>query len=282
MKYFDRKTKSVKTQKEYGDKYLHFLYKTVLGRIILKFVSHPIFSNIVMLYKKSPLSKRSIKAFVTKYEINLTNEQSNDFKSFNHFFTRKEERDFCDENKVLHAVADSKLSVFKISNDLTLNIKNTLYSINDLLKDEQISSKFYDGTCLVFRLSVQDMHRYFYFDNGKVLLNKKINGKLHTVRPISEELHVFTQNKREVTLLKLENFGLVTQVEIGALLVGRIKNHPVTDFKRGDEKGYFEFGGSTIVLLFKSDIKFDDDIIKANAEGLEISVKAGERIGELC
>jgi phosphatidylserine decarboxylase len=49
-----------------------------------------------------------------------------------------------------------------------------------------------------------------------------------------------------------------------------------------EEKGYFEFGGSTILLLLNRPVQFDEDIATMNKAGAEIQVRAGERIGILC
>ena len=93
---------------------------------------------------------------------------------------------------------------------------------------------------------------------------------------------MFAQNDRVVNFLDLENFGAMIQIEVGALLVGRIKNHNIADFKKGEEKGFFELGGSTIILLTRKNIKIDDDILEQSAQGIETKVNYGERIGELC
>jgi phosphatidylserine decarboxylase len=106
--------------------------------------------------------------------------------------------------------------------------------------------------------------------------NYYIKGMLHTIRPIAHNHKVFSKNCREVSVLQTKTFGDVVQIEIGAMLVGKIKNHPITEFKRLDEKGYFEYGGSTIVILLKNNIKIDSDIVN------ETQVHIGERIGVLC
>ena len=80
-------------------------------------------------------------------------------------------------------------------------------------------------------------------------------------------------------MLKTRNFGTMIQIEVGALLVGKIQNHPVTEFKKGDEKGYFELGGSTIILLTQSNIAVDEDILENSRKGIETKVHYSERIG---
>jgi phosphatidylserine decarboxylase len=70
-------------------------------------------------------------------------------------------------------------------------------------------------------------------------------------------------------------------MEVGALLVGKIVNHhgPAA-VRRGQEKGYFQFGGSTVVLLLKKDTALlDEDILENSRNGIETVVKFGEKIG---
>jgi phosphatidylserine decarboxylase len=141
---------------------------------------------------------------------------------------------------------------------------------------------FANGICLVHRMAVDDNHRYIHIDDGKMLSHKTIQGELHTVRPISQDFNVFSRNCREVSLLETEHLGTIAYIEVGALLVGKINNNNNIAFNRCDEKGYFEFGGSTIIILINKDIEFDHDIDKMNADGIEIKVGVGERIGLIC
>ena len=185
------------------------------------------------------------------------------------------------ERNTLISVADAKLMVYKINDELKMNIKNSTYTISELLRDDILGKGYHNGTCLVFRLTVDDYHRYHYIDNGYVERRKIINGVLHTVGPISSKRHnVYIENQREVSVLKTENIGEIIQIEVGAILVGKITNHKKDKFKRGDEKGYFSFGGSTILLLFKEGvIKMDTDILKFSKEKIETKVRMGEKIG---
>ena len=160
-----------------------------------------------------------------------------------------------------------------------LKIKGSKYTIKDLLDDEMSAEYFRGGTCLVFRLTVDDNHRYNFIDSGKRLSTKKIRGELHTVRPISEKYDVYTRNSREVSILDTEELGIVAQIEVGALLVGRIVNHDKASFVKNEEKGYFEYGGSTIVVLLNKKLEIDPDIAAMNENGIETKVKAGEKLG---
>jgi phosphatidylserine decarboxylase len=145
-----------------------------------------------------------------------------------------------------------------------------------------LADEFMGGVCLIFRLTTDDYHRYVYIDNGESISRKKIKGVLHTVRPIAHQRYkVFVQNTREYEVMQTENFGKVIQVEVGALFVGRITNHKTgLSFKRGDEKGMFEFGGSTVIMLFQKDsIQLDDAIYENTRQNKETIVKMGYTVG---
>ena len=82
--------------------------------------------------------------------------------------------------------------------------------------------------------------------------------------------------------MNTENFGKVIMAEIGAMMVGKIKNHKTAgSFKRAEEKGYFEFGGSTVcVILKKNAAKIDEEILENSKKGLETRVLFREKIGD--
>ena len=145
-----------------------------------------------------------------------------------------------------------------------------------------LANDYSDGYVMVCRLTPDDYHRYCYIDDGYHDANKKIKGLLHTVRPIAvEQKDVFVTNSRSYTVLDTVNFGQVIQIEVGALMVGKIKNNYTNyRFKKGEEKGFFEYGGSTIILLVnKENVKIDNYLINNTKNGYETKIKIGERIG---
>lgn len=267
VKVFDRSKKEIYEEEQYGQKKLEFLYNTVIGRIILKLIiSNKIYSKINALFEKRKSSIKKIKPFVKKYNIIESDFEEKQYNSFNDFFTRKikEGARKIEKNKSkLIAPADSKLSVYKIDHNLKVKIKNSVYSINELLKDEELSKEYIDGICLIYRLSVDDYHRYCYIDNGTNITNKTINGKLHTVSSISKDYRVYKENQREYEIQQTENLGKIVYMEVGAMQVGKINNYKIESFTKGQEKGYFEFGGSTIIILIqKETVQIDDDIMQ--------------------
>jgi len=188
------------------------------------------------------------------------------------------------ENNNVHfkgiPITSSKTLVRELSRCSGVSVKRD--SNDMLLKDDELASSYENGFCLVFRLGVDNYHRYCYLDDGTKLSNKFIKGRLHTVRPIAlSKFPVFCENAREYTVLQTKNFSDVIQVEVGALLVGKIKNfHNEYTFRRGEEKGCFLYGGSTIILLFKEGtIELRDELFTSSNDGEETPVKMGEVIG---
>ncbi len=264
---------------------LRFLYNTAVGRIFLKLVASRWVSRTVGAFMDSRLSRPLIKRFVTKNGINLNDFYADDFKCFNDCFTRKIKEGKrvidTDENAFI-SPCDALLSAYRIDENTRLDIKGSTYSVSELFENEELAAKYIGGTCLVFRLCVTHYHRYIYLDNCSKEENHFIKGKLHTVRPIAlEALPVFSRNCREYTVMHTEGFGDVTQMEVGALLVGKIKNHHGTGtYKRGEEKGMFLYGGSTIVVfLEKERATIDSKYFEATKNGEELDVLMGQRLG---
>ena len=186
------------------------------------------------------------------------------------------------EPPALIAPCDGLLSAYRLSGDAVIPVKQSRYTLSSLLGGDSVSQHYQDGICLVFRLCVEHYHRYCYIDSGVKGENVFLPGKLHTVRPVAlEKLPVFTQNCREYTVIQTENFGAVIQMEVGAMLVGRIKNHHgAGTVRRGEEKGMFLYGGSTvIVLLEEGRAHLPEELYQATENQIETPVKMGQRIG---
>lgn len=279
-KYKHRNSDIIMYEKE--DKFTCFLYQNKIGRCFLKFLYLPFVSKIAGLFMDSSLSKTMIKKFIIKNNIDMNDYEEEKYTSFNAFFTRKIKsgrRNISRDVSELVSPADSKLTVYKLGKDNSFKIKKSVYSLNELF-DEDVRG-FADGYALVFRLGVTDYHHYIFIDDGSFDGERVIKGRLHTVRPIAvDNENVFVQNSREVCILHTNNFGDVYMAEVGALMVGKIVNEKSSGrFKKGDEKGYFKFGGSTIILLLK-DIEIDKDILDNSSLGIETIVKMGEVIGK--
>lgn len=261
---------------------LRFLYNTLIGRLILKIVTLKFVSKGMGVLLSSFISKPLIKKYIKRYSIDMDRFEKIKYKSFNDFFIRKlKNKEFQSKENEYIAIADSKISYYEITDDFMLNIKNSTYSLAELIQDEKIADEFKNGICLVYRLSPSNYHRYIFGDNGVQKHLKDIEGKLHTVNPIVyDKYKVFLENYRSVSELTTKNFGKIIQVEVGALCVGKIVNENKERYAKYEEKGHFEFGGSTIIQILQKDvIDIDSAIINNTSVGIETVVDICTVIG---
>lgn len=275
--------KSLIEEPEVGGGAIRFTYGTVFGRFLAKTIlCRPAVSDLYAAWQRSRFSKGKVKKFIARYGIDTSDCTERDFSNFNAFFTRQRKgyKDPTTETE-LPAVADSKLLALPINKDSRFTVKGVPYTVSELLQED--AAEFDGGLCLIFRLSPDDYHRYTYPDSGTQEATREIRGVLHTVNPIAADLKVYRQNTRRITLLHTEQFGDMYEIEVGALLVGKIINHTETPCRveKLQEKGYFAYGGSTVILLMKrGSVTIDEDIAEYSARGIETKVHLGERIGK--
>lgn len=284
MKIIDRKTGRIIKEEEDSAKIIEFLYHSLVGRIFLKlFFARVYFSKLLSIYYKSPVSKNKIKGFVKKYGLDRAL-LKRDFKSFADFFSRKEKINV--DNEGFLATASGKLRVFKIGEDkelylgkkkLSIMIKGNVYNTDKLLK-APLPDWAKGGYLLLYRLSLCDYHRYIYPIAGRCEKRKEISGRLESVRRDAAYWRAFAENKRVMEYWKTKS-GDMLHMEIGAMLVGHIHNYNKLRFYRGEEKGYFSYGGSTIVEIVGKEIEIDEDILENSKRNFETKIRIGERIG---
>lgn len=286
---YDRSLKKTVQENTYKVHGLLFLYNRRVGRLLNVLLRRRFISVFYGSYMKSKRSVKLIPSFIHHYNINVEEIEHplNSFKSFNDFFIRTlkpNSRPVDPEPTHLISPADSKLFVFPIGQTTEFPVKGYWYNLNQLLKDAELAKKYEGGWCFIYRLAPNDYHRYTYIDNGTQEKVIKVNGLLHSVNPIALKVtkNLMTKNYREITILKTENFGEVAHIEVGALFVGKIVQlqNGKHSFKRGEEKGWFEFGGSTVIQLFeKGTIIPDADLVAQSAIGIESLVKVSEKVG---
>lgn len=261
-----------------------FLCSSPFGRFLYNLTLFLQVPKIMGAFLRSPLSKFFIKGFVKKNNIDMSAFAGVKFKSFNDFFTRKDNSRKPELSpETLISPCDSALSVFNIEENSTFKIKGFDYTLKDFFETDEFDKTFSGGNALIFRLAATDYHRYCYIDSGSLEKNHFLKGKLYSVQPVCcRTFKVYTKNRRGWTILHTQNFGNVAQVEVGAFSVGGIKNHHENySFSKGEEKGYFDLHGSTIVMLFrKNTIKLDEEILAQTANGKETIVKYGQPIGK--
>ena len=288
---FNRKKNAIEKERVFERSKMEFCYGTKLGLFLGKAVFKRRFvSKLYACWAKSQISKKKIASFIEKNEIDTSELASplKSFKSYNEFFIRKlkpEARQVEMQPRSLISPADSRLLVHYLDREKVVPVKGRAYTLSELLGTARFDSQFANGTCLIFRLAPADYHRFGYIDHGEQEQIWKTGHALHSVHPFALDsgLPVFTENCREAALLSTQNFGEVIHVDVGAMIVGRIvQHHPsVHSFSKGEEKGYFEFGGSSIVLLFKPHtLSVHKDIQEYSSRGIETLVSYGESIGE--
>ena len=267
------------------DRLLEWMYGTALGRCFVKVMILPWVSRGAGWLLDRRISALGVKPFIKSNHINMEDFEQRPYRSFNDFFTRRvlEGRRPVDmEPEHLIAPCDSKLSVFPIGEDSCFLIKGVAYTLEQLLRDRELAERFLGGTLLLFRLTVGDYHRYAYVDSGFISRERRIDGVFHTVNPAAAGRYpIYRENTREFALLESENFGTILQMEVGAAMVGRIVNNPGgCRVQRGQEKGRFEFGGSTVIVLLQKDAAaIDEDILQNTSREEETVVHMGQSIG---
>lgn len=267
------------------ERVLNLLYGNVLGRLFLKPLTAPRLSRLAGQFLSSPASRFLIGPFVRRNNIDMTQFEDVSYRSYNAFFSRRIREGIRPiDMDPLHLISpcDSKLTVLPITRHCRFTLKQTEYTVASLLKNDDLASEYEGGYALIFRLCVDDYHRYCYVADGQVDPPVQIPGILHTVNPIANDhFPIYKENTREFTMLHTKEFSDILIMEVGALLVGKIVNHHVTsNVNRGQEKGYFQFGGSTIVLLLKAgQAVIDPDILLNSQNEIETVVRYGEKIG---
>ena len=261
------------------------LYSHFAGRMLVKFLICPPVSRMAGIFLNSRLSKPLIPADVRRGHRDMSEYEKQSFSSYNDYFCRKRVPQACAvdlEPSHLISPCDSLLSVYPIEEDRHFNIKHTRYTVDTLLRSRKLAKRYAGGYACVFRLTVRDYHHYCYVDDGATTSIRRIDGVLHTVNPIANDITpIDKENTREYSILRSQNFGNILMMEVGALLVGRIVNRSgASSVKRGQEKGHFEFGGSTVILLLEpGKVRMDRDLLRNSRHGFETRVHMGEKIG---
>jgi phosphatidylserine decarboxylase len=289
IQYINRKTGQLITERPPSESLLKFLYHNPFGELALNFVvKRKLLSVLYGKIKSSPSSIKSIQPFVTELDIDMSEARKpmGQFTSFNDFFYRKIKPEARPIGNGLVSPADAKLLAFEnISEVGDFFVKGQKFTLSSYLQDEKLAKKFENSAMLIFRLAPNDYHRYHFPYDGKVLESTKIKGRLFSVSPYALQpnfTRVFCENKREHVTLLTKDKGDILLSPVGATMVGTILStfQPNSNIEKGDEMGYFAFGGSTVVMLVdKQQFKIDTDILDNTKNKRETAVVMGEKIG---
>ncbi len=268
------------------DRFLEWMYTHKAGRVILRPLITASVSWLGGVLMSSKVSKLFIRPFIRRNRIDMSQFEQKEYTSYNDFFTRRildGARQIDQRPEAFVSPCDGRVSVYEIDSLCSFTVKYSRYTVSGILRNRRLADRYSGGYLWVFRLCVDDYHRYIYVDGGTESKRFHIPGVFHTVNPAAGDIYpIYKENTREYSVLKSEDFGEIIQMEVGAMLVGRIENHPVKDYvKRGQEKGNFAFGGSTVILMTREGrVQPDGDILENSVRGIETKVKLGERIGE--
>ena len=288
IRYFDRQTHEIKIEKVAGEAWLKWLYYNPLGEAALQtLVKRKFVSEFYGRLMDTQWSAKKIEPFVKDFNINLGIAQQQHFNTFNDFFTRKlkpEFRPVNNDSSVVVSPGDGKILAYQNIANQNFIIKGYKFDINTFLQNDSLAALYRNGSMISLRLCPTDYHRYHFPLGGTVLLKNKINGELYSVSPIAlhSMVDIFLLNKREYIILANRRFGDIVMAEVGATMVGSIvQTYTDNQVVKGEEMGYFKFGGSSIVLLFKKGtVNIDSDLLENTRKGLETQVKMGEEIGK--
>ena len=287
IQYYDRQSGLLKTEKVAGEKWLVWLYNNPVGEATLwALAKRKVVSSVYGNRMDRPSSTKKIQPFVEEFDIDLSTAQKQEFNSFNDFFTRKlknNARPLDTSSTVAVSPADGKILAYANISNSDFIIKGTRFDISSFLNNARLAQNYLDGTLVIIRLAPFDYHRFHFPISGRVSPITRIDGDYYSVNPLAlrKMTEIFCLNKREFSIISNPLFGDVVMTEVGATMAGSIVQTYGGNFvKKGEEKGYFKFGGSTVVLLFeKNKIRIDEDLLINTLKGYETVIKEGERIG---
>ena len=293
IRFVDLDSGVVQEEQVYGGFWIKVLYGTLIGRAISALIAAPPFSRFYGWLQDRPKSRRKVNPFIEKFNIQMADFLPEDgrtvdepYSTFNQFFTRRvteTARPFA-QGEQFPAPCDARYFAYgKLNDDVSIPVKGSFFKASALLNHPEWNGVFDNGPGFIARLCPVDYHRFHFPDAGRVLASWRIPGALHSVNPwaLAFREDIFMINEREVTILETERFGKLAYVEVGATCVGKIhQSHTEETFERGDEKGMFLFGGSTVIVLGEpGKWAVDERILNHTGEGIEAYLKMGQSLG---
>ncbi len=289
IKFIHRATGVIKTETPPGEGFLKFLYHNPFGKMaILPIAKRKFLSSWYGKKMNKATSVKKIDGFVKQLDIDMEEavKPISEYTSFNDFFYRKLKPEARPIENGFISPGDGKLLAFENISDIhNFFIKGREFTLKEFLNNDSLAEKHKNSSLLILRLAPNDYHRYHFPFTGTPSEMTKIKGDYFSVSPYalaSNFTKVFCENKREFCTLSTKEKGEIILAPVGATMVGTIIETyiPNSKVKKGDEMGYFAFGGSTIVLLVNKDkITIDADILKNTKNKIETFVKMGEKIG---
>lgn len=288
--FYNRHTDSIETEQVYGESFLKWAYGNPLGKIALHaFVKRPFFSAWYGRRMDHPKTKEKVAPFIDDYQMDVDDflDTPESYPHFNAFFYRKlkpSARPIAETDLVFPA--DGRHLGFENAEDIAgAFIKGQKWDLRALIDDDALYQQFKGGSLVLSRLCPVDYHRFHFPCAGTPGETRVINGPLFSVSPIAlrQNLGYMWENKRTCTVLDTPDLGKVLILEIGATCVGSILQTYQANqaIAKGDEKGYFAFGGSSTITIFQpAKIQLSSDLLEHSANCQELYARMGDTMGE--
>ena len=299
IQYFNRSKKRIEVEKVYGDAFIKLLYQSAAGKLLSPIFANKLLSKAYGHLQSSMVTQLKVPKFVKNFNIDLNEYEAGSvevdnkelsYKNFNEFFIRKfkkGKRKFVQDSNVLPACCEARYFGYdKIDDDVLVPVKGKYLNATQLIGDAEKAKPFEGGSLVIARLCPVDYHRYHYPDSGKTIESFPIHGQFHSVNPIAlkNRPEIFIANERRVSILETKNFGKLAYIEVGAAMVGKIiqSHNEDKSFRRGQEKGYFLFGGSTVIVIGEQGRWTpSEDIVSNTRQGIETYLQLGDAMGQV-
>jgi phosphatidylserine decarboxylase len=298
IEYWHRAKQAVETEKIYGEGWLRFTYGNPVGRLALHLlVRRALFTHYIGWRMNRRYSATQVLPFIVDFDLNVDEfaKSALAYNTFNEFFVRALKpgaRPIAPGAEVAVLPADGRHLAFPdVDRAEGFYVKGTKFTVAELLgeahrppEQQTLAARFAGGAMLISRLAPPDYHRFHFPVDGRAGEPRLIPGWYYSVHPVAlrHNLRYLVENRRMVTLVESPAFGPVAMVEIGATCVGRIRQGfvPGRQVAKGEEKGWFAFGGSCVITLFgRGRIRFDADLVEQSARQRETYAKMGEPLG---
>lgn len=291
--FYNRYTQQLETEEIYGEGFLRWAYESFPGRSTINLLAkRSFFSRWYGWRMDRPRSKKKILPFIEKYCVpsNEFKLSPDAFRSFNDFFIRKlkpEARPIDQNPNTIAFPADGRhLGIQNIAKAAGFFVKGEKFSLANLLQNDALAQKYAQGAMIISRLCPTDYHRFHFPCTGVPSEATCLNGFLYSVNPVAlrRNIHYLTQNKRFLTSIQTEELGNVLSIEVGATCVGSVQQTytPHQPIQKGEEKGFFEFGGSTVITLFEPNrVQLDPDLYEQGVQNRELYARMGDNLGKI-
>jgi len=291
IEFFNRYTGQVEREQVYGAAWMRWTYANPFGRLALEaLVKRPLFSRWYGWRMDRPGSRAKVLPFIREFglDVNEFADPPESFRTFNEFFYRrlKPGARLGDTNpKAVVFPADGRHLGFPDASKIDgVFVKGQRFDLPRLLGNAELAARYAKGTLVLSRLCPVDYHRFHFPLAGSPSAASMLNGPLYSVNPIAlrRNLSYLWENRRALTTLETEQFGTVLLLEIGATNVGSIVQtyQPGLPIAKGDEKGYFRFGGSSTLLLFEPGrVRLAEDLVEHSRNRRELYARVGDRLG---